>query len=524
MLLNREKILNRAIPANPEAALVTRTPQLPFSDGTICEGSRNDTLFRLGCSLQGQGCSDEEIYAQLVKWNYDCCFPPLSSEEVGNIVKSVCRFPKGSSNIASLAKGKNSFLHVSIGKKLLDEYFVKMIEGVPCIWVFDRYQTDWEPIRRCMNQICPNITEHQRGEVRNWIEIEAPREEMGDSKYIAFNNGVLDIESMELISNTPSLNILNVIPHDWNPNARSNILEDALNSWACGDLDVRRNIEEIIGLAMYRGRELAACPILIGEGANGKSTFLKFLRAVIGDENISSMELAAIGKRFQTAALVGKLVNIGDDISSSFVNRDQASVIKKVITGEHIQVEEKYGAPFSFRPYASMIFSCNEFPRIGDNSYGMHRRFVPVPFYADFSASSESRNINMESELCSEEAFEAAIVLGINALKDCLDRGQMLPSQTQEELKEELKFDNSPVYQFCVEKLGLGSDTLSSVHLTPVSEIYEDYTEFCESSGYASKGIAQFSKKAQKILNIKVERFTIDGKQQRCFIEPDRTT
>lgn len=61
---------------------------------SITEGQRNDTLFRLGCSLQAKGYSDNLIYQQLQNENLCRCSPPLSSEEIETIYKSVLTYPK----------------------------------------------------------------------------------------------------------------------------------------------------------------------------------------------------------------------------------------------------------------------------------------------------------------------------------------------------------------------------------------------------------------------------------------------
>ena len=59
------------------------------------EGSRNDSLYRYGCSLQGKGYDDLKISAELTAVNLAKCNPPLSAEEVNKIYNSVISQPKG---------------------------------------------------------------------------------------------------------------------------------------------------------------------------------------------------------------------------------------------------------------------------------------------------------------------------------------------------------------------------------------------------------------------------------------------
>lgn len=96
---------------------------------------------------------------------------------------------------------------------------------------------------------------------------------------------------------------------------------------------------------MYRRNELGKAFILIGDKSNGKSTFLHVVKNLLGDQNIASLDLKELGDRFKTAELFGKLANIGDDIGDEFIAN--ASVFKKLVTGDRVNVERKGQDPLS---------------------------------------------------------------------------------------------------------------------------------------------------------------------------------
>ncbi len=77
------------------------------------EGSRNDSLYRFGCSLQGKGVSDVDISNELIKINLSRCNPPLSVQEVNSIYNSVISKPKGYK--ASINKSKTMYNDSAIG-------------------------------------------------------------------------------------------------------------------------------------------------------------------------------------------------------------------------------------------------------------------------------------------------------------------------------------------------------------------------------------------------------------------------
>ena len=45
---------------------------------------------------------------------------------------------------------------------------------------------------------------------------------------------------------------------------------------------------------------------MTGEKNNGKSTFLDMVKAVLGEENISALDLKELGDRFTTSMMFGK--------------------------------------------------------------------------------------------------------------------------------------------------------------------------------------------------------------------------
>ena len=61
----------------------------------VQEGMRNETIFKLACSLQRKGLSDAAIMAAAEAENTSKCVPPLSDQEVSRIVGSALRYDKG---------------------------------------------------------------------------------------------------------------------------------------------------------------------------------------------------------------------------------------------------------------------------------------------------------------------------------------------------------------------------------------------------------------------------------------------
>lgn len=67
----------------------------------IQSGERNDTLFRLACSLQSQGMPDGAILAALKETNRTACAEPLSDAELEIIASSALKYNKGELRVIS---------------------------------------------------------------------------------------------------------------------------------------------------------------------------------------------------------------------------------------------------------------------------------------------------------------------------------------------------------------------------------------------------------------------------------------
>lgn len=73
---------------------------------TVQQGGRNDMLFRLACSMQSKGLSDEAIRAAVETENKNKCVPPLSSRELELLINSALSKAKGNSNTGTYAEPK----------------------------------------------------------------------------------------------------------------------------------------------------------------------------------------------------------------------------------------------------------------------------------------------------------------------------------------------------------------------------------------------------------------------------------
>lgn len=465
----------------------------------INEGERNDTLYRIACQRKGKGDSDDEVVAFLHGINAVRVNPPLSSAEVDKIARSAidyCNATKDKPYKASAEwqeKGGSGrprkFDHAKVARRLMEEHGACFVDGMPAVRSGDVYRTGWREVNALIVDMADDCTQAQRRETCSYIEIKAPRIRQSDPKYIAFSNGVLDVEAMELLPYSPDMVIPNVVPHRWNPFAACPDVDAVLRKIACGDPGMELNLAEIMGLCMYRSAKFGYCPILLGSGSNGKSTYISMLKALLGAENTSSLDIGVIGQRFQAGNLVGRLANLGDDISNEFIPGDVLSVIKKVATGNAIFTDVKGGQGFEFNPYCTMVFSANKFPRLGDSSDGMMRRLFPLQFDAHFSAEDPDFDPDIADKLTSEAACEYMCAIGVDGLRRVLAQKELTPNNRSRTMADDIKTDNDTVLQW-IEDEGLDADFAEDQR---PQEVYSSYHDWCQDNGVKPVGSRSFA-------------------------------
>ena len=134
--------------------------------------------------------------------------------------------------------------------------------------------------------------------------------------------------------------------------------------------------------------------------------------------------------------MFGKLANIGDDIGDEFIAN--ASVFKKLVTGDRVNVERKGQDPFEFNNYSKFLFSANNIPRIKDKTGAVQRRLVIVPFDAKFTPNDADFRPFIKDELCEQGSMEYLALLGLQGLKRVLGNAQFTTSSRVQGQLDEL--------------------------------------------------------------------------------------
>lgn len=282
---------------------------------------RNQALFNYILTLTSNDFSVDDTRECIRILNRFVLKEPLSDDELEVILRDEA-FQK------PVFFCDKTFLFDRFATWLKNNYHVVKINNQLHIYQNGIY-VEGENLGTVIRENIPNIKKNQKAEVFDCLRDITECKAQADARYIAFRNGVLDIVTGQMQPFSPDLVITNQIPWDYNPEAYSELADDTLNKLACGDQPIRALLEECIGYCFYRANDYKKSFMLTGKGNNGKSTFLDCVKAILGDGNISALDLKELGDRFSTSMMFGKLANIGDDIGDDFLQGSQEQHSRK---------------------------------------------------------------------------------------------------------------------------------------------------------------------------------------------------
>ena len=218
--------------------------------------------------------------------------------------------------------------------------------------------------------------------------------ETSTERKINLVNGILDFSQgyAQLLPSSKDIAFMYCTQYKYDPLAECPLFDRFLQEITCNDSYTSNFLLEFIAYALMdtECKEQIAL-ILKGEGSNGKSTFIEVIKALVGREAYSILNLEQIKNEQHAASLQGKLFNLSEETpKASFA---ESSHIKNAITGGEIPVKIVYKPPFHIRNRAKMIVATNTVPPTADNSYGFHRRFKIIPFDASFKGKAIDKNL-----------------------------------------------------------------------------------------------------------------------------------
>jgi len=284
-------------------------------------------------------------------------------------------------------------------------------------------------------------------------------------------NGTLDLRTGELRPHRREDLITKLSPVEYDPEAKAPLWESFLER-VLQDEELIAFIQRAVGYALTGDTSEQVLFLLYGTGANGKSTFLETIRAMLGDyAQHTSFEtfLARRGEgvRNDIARLVSARLVTAQEVESG--RRLAESLVKLLTGGDTVTARFLYSEYFEFKPEFKLFLAANHKPIIRGTDLAIWRRIRLIPFTVTIPPEEQDHRLGekLKKELPGILAW---------AVRGCLEwqeRGLGLPPQVKaatEAYREEMDILAAFLNERCV---------ISPEAVTPAKDLYAAYTQWC---------------------------------------------
>lgn len=332
------------------------------------------------------------------------------------------------------------------------------------------------------------------------------------SRRINFNNGVLDLDKMELVPHSIDFGFRYVLPYDYDSEAKAPRFEKFMQ-------EIMRERQELCDILLeYAGYCFSndtcwtqKALIMTGEGANGKSTLMNVLRSLAGKENYASLTLSDLKAETNRQQLDGRLFNLAEETPTYAMA--ESSLFKNLVSGGETTVKMLYKQPYTIANKCKLMFACNELPKTKDTTKGFFRRLLIVPFDRVFEG--EERDSFLEEKLMQElPGIFNLVIRGYKRLKK--QRGFSEADAVAKEIEQyRLELDTVALwFDRCVEDSKIATCEGAPLQL---SKLYAGYKFFTENNGEKPEVYTTFGKRMMKLVSHygkRTDRRVIEGKKE----------
>lgn len=369
--------------------------------------------------------------------------------------------------------------------------------GIP--WIEQQVQTVLED----------DVSTRRQNEVIKQLKVATytePWEFLEIPEIIVLENGSLNVLTQDFGTHSPHYKAKTRLPVKYDPNATCPEILNFLEEVTPKNIDF---IQEWIGYHLIKDYRYQRCVVLVGDGDNGKSTFLNIIRNFLGNENVCSESLYKLTvNRFAAAELQGRLANIAADIGPDELK--QTGVIKMLTGGDWITVERKNRDPFEFKNYAKLTFSCNQLPRTPDETLAFFKRFLVLIF--DKTIPKEDQDPQLLDKLTTPEELSGLLNWAIEGLTRLLQQGSFAEPGAAADRKQLYLAMSDPVTGFIKECVLEEPD-----EYVEKDELLRAFEGYCKSKGFITVSDNRFFKQFKRQIWSKETQIRIGQRRPRVL-------
>ena len=491
--------VDRAVAAS---GLKSKKPRRRAEGASFEEGDRNGGLLRIGGGLRRKGAGREELLASLNAANLARCRPPLGEPEVFEIVDSLLRYDAASPLIILNRTDAGN------GERF------RAVEGRQFAychawgsWLHNdgvRWQRDGsgEALRAALRTLrstaaeAEKIPDHDQSSelLKHALDSESSARLSAmlnlaaallpvstevldrDPDLLNVANGTLDLRTGELRPHHAGDWLTRLAPVEFRPDAACPLWERFLHRVMGGNERLIAFLQRAVGYSLTGHTNEQILLLLYGVGANGKSTFLETLRAMLADYSAITdfntfLKRDSDGARNDLARLVG--TRCVSAVEAEAGKPLAEALVKQLTGGDTITARFLFKEFFDFKPQFKIWLAANHKPNIGGSDHGIWRRIRLVPFTVTIPEGE--RDPRLTAKLADE--LPGILAWAVRGCLDWREHGLGVPPEVREataSYREEMDVFGGFLDERCVPAEGV---------TVQAKDLYAAYTSWCEANG-----------------------------------------
>jgi putative DNA primase/helicase len=226
-------------------------------------------------------------------------------------------------------------------------------------------------------------------------------------------NGTIDLRTGQLRPHRRDDLITKLAPVIYDPDARCPLWQRSLDRWMGGSKGLTTYLQRVVGYGLTGDVSEQVLWLLYGSGANGKSTFLLILLAMLGDYGMQAVADLLMTRKHEAhpterADLFGK--RLVATIETEEGKRLAEALMKQLTGGDKVRARKMRQDFFEFSPTHKIILAANHKPVIRGTDYAVWRRIKLVPFTVTIPDGEKDRQLpeKLKTELSGILAWAVA--------------------------------------------------------------------------------------------------------------------
>lgn len=480
--------------------------------GPIEEGTRDNTLFKIGSSMRSRGAGYEDILATLTAVNDQRCTPPLPWGTVEQKATSATKYRPGKTGLIHFPPTDYGNAERLAERHGADIKYCDPLGGWLIwdgkVWTVDKtgevvrravetvrayhkeaasafeQATDDEEKKRFLSMMKFAKQSESRARIDAMLALAKAQpgisisdEDVDQDIYLLnVENGTLDLRTGKLLPHRRENLITKIAPVEYRPNAKAPRWERFIHEIMNGDADMCGYLQRKIGYILSGDTSEEDFDIFYGPGGRGKSKLLLAIRDLMGSYAQQAPASLLMDKQYHGSGPTPEIARIKGarfvaTVETSDGRRIDEELVKLLTGRDPIAARHLHKEMIEFIPQAKFILATNYQPTVKADDTGFWRRTKLIPFVADIKKKDKRLSEKLRAEM------PGILNWALEGFKMWQKEGLNPPAKilaATEEYRGEMDILGAFLEECCEQKPGA---------TVPVSTLYRAYERWCDNTG-----------------------------------------